>query len=873
MVLSAGEKLGPYEVLSSIGAGGMGEVYKARDTRLDRTVAIKVLPEHIAKREDLRTRFEREARAVASLNHPHICTLHDIGNQDGAGYMVMEYVEGETLAARIEKGALPLDQALKWATQIADALDRAHRAGVTHRDVKPQNIMLTRDGVKVLDFGLAKSMPKPGPADETLTAALTSEGTVLGTPQYMAPEQFEGKEADARSDIWAFGALLYEMLTGRRAFQGKSYASLLGAILSADPAPMAMKTFTPVWLERLVRRCLAKDPEDRYYSMHDVVLDLRTPLEETTAASTKTNRWPLVLAAVMTVAALAVSVVHFREIKQQPLLVKFTVLPPEKAEFHDQYSLPAVSPDGLRLAFVATTEGKEQLWVRDLDSLAARALPGTGGASYPFWSPDSRTIAFFAEGKLKKIEAAGGPALILCDVFLARGGTWSNKNVIVWGGFGTGIFRVPAAGGNATVVTAPGKTSGAGDHRFPWFLPDGRHFLYTDTVSNGAESGVYVADLESKDRKRVVAADSNAVYSPPGYLLFIRERTLMAQPFDAGKLQTTGDPVPVADQVDSQSTSAQNQFSISQNGVLAYTSGREGGGALLTWFDRSGKVTGTLGTPNALGWGAISPDGKTVAVQCIDQGLRDIWLHDLARGTASRFTLGPGSNGYPVWSPDGRHVAFYSQRDGIGRPFQRTTSGLGQDEVLSKPVGEPPTPTVVEDWSRDGRYLSLRTMNPNTKSDIWVLPLNPDKPGDWKPFPYLQTEFAEQFARLSPDGHWLAYTSDESKRNQIYVQSFPTPGGEWQVSTNGGERSIWGRDGKELYFLSLDGTMMVAEVKSGSKFETGVPKSLFNVRLARDIDPWFDVSKDGRILIPVQVEQTAKAPITVVVNWQAGLKK
>ena len=874
MALSAGETLGPYEVLSPIGAGGMGEVYKARDTRLDRTVAIKVLPEHIARREDLRARFEREARAVASLNHPHICTLHDIGNQAGTAYMVMEYLEGGTLADRIARGALPLATALQYAMQIADALDRAHRAGVTHRDVKPGNIMLTRDGVKVLDFGLAKSTAKPGPADATVEAGLTAEGTVLGTPQYMAPEQFEGKEADARSDIWAFGAVLYEMLTGRRAFQGKSYASLLNAILSADPPPMGLKPFTPAWLERLVRRCLAKNSEDRYYSMHDVVLDLRTPLEETTAASTRTNRWPLVLAAVTTVAALAVSVVHFREIKEQPRLFKMTVLPPEKAEYHDQYSIPAVSPDGLRLAFVATKEGNEQLWVRDLDSLAARALPGTGGASYPFWSPDSRTIAFFADGKLKKIEAAGGPALILCDVFSARGGTWSKKGVIVWGGFGTGTFRVPAAGGSATVVTAPGKASGAGDHRFPWFLPDGRHFLYTDTVSNGAESGVYVADLESKDRKRVVAADSNAVYSPPGYLLFLRERTLMAQPFDAGRLQTTGDAVPIADQVDSQSTKAQNQFSISQNGVLAYTSGRDGGGALLTWFDRSGKVTGTLGTPNALSWGAISPDGKTVAVQRIDQGLRDIWLHDLARGTASRLTFGPASNGYPSWSPDGRHVAFFSQRDGIGRPFQRITSGTGHDEVLSKPVGEPPTPTVVEDWSRDGRYLTLRTVNPKTKFDIWVLPLNPDKPGDWKPFPYLQTEFGEWFGRLSPDGRWLAYTSDESKRHEIYVQSFPTPRGKLPVSTNGGERSVWSRDGKELYFVSPDGKMMAAEVKSGSKFETGVPKSLFNVRLPRDIDSWFDVSKDGRFLIPVQVEQPAKAPtITVVVNWQAGLKK
>ncbi|MEP6872207.1 MAG: protein kinase [Anaerolineaceae bacterium] len=873
MRLSAGDRLGPYQVLSPIGAGGMGEVYKARDTRLDRTVAVKVLPEHIATREDLRARFEREARAVASLNHPHICTLHDIGNQDGVVYMVMEYLEGETLAARINKGALPLDQALKLATQIADALDRAHRAGVTHRDVKPQNIMLTRDGVKVLDFGLAKSTSEPGPDDATLTAALTPQGTVMGTPQYMSPEQFEGKEADARSDIWAFGAVLYEMVTGRRAFQGKSYASLLGAILAADPAPMAMKPFTPAWLERPVRRCLAKDPEDRYYSMHDVVLDLRTPLVETTTTPTKTNRWPLALAAVMTVAAVAVSVIHFREIKEQPHLFKMTVLSPEKAQLNDQYSIPAVSPDGRRLAFVATTDGKEDLWVRDLDSLAARALPGTSGAQYPFWSPDSRAIAFSADDKLKRVDLAGGPALTLCDTGQVRGGTWSTKGIILWGRFGTGLFWVPAAGGSPTELTAPIKASGAGDHRFPWFLPDGRHYLYTDTAPDIQERGVYVADIESKDRKRLIAAVSNAVYSPPGYLLFLRDGTLMAQRFDADKLELADDAVPVADQVDSQATQAQNQFSISQNGVLTYTSGRSGAGATLNWFDRSGKVIGVLGAPNALSWGAISPDGKSVAVQRVDQGLREIWLHDLARSATSRFTFGPGSKSYPAWSRDGRFLSFFSLRDGIGRPYKRATSGTGQDEVLSVPLGEPPNPTVVEDWSPDGRYAVLRVVNPKTLRDIWVLSFNPEKPGGGTPIPYLLTEFDELYGRISPDGRWLAYTSNESKRNEIYVQSFPTPGGKLPVSTNGGERSVWSRDGKELYFVSPDGKMMAAEVKGGAKFEVGVAKPLFNVRLSRGMDPWFDVTKDGRFLIPVHVEQTFNASITVVVNWQAGLKK
>jgi serine/threonine protein kinase len=444
----------------------MGEVYKARDTRLDRTVAVKVLPDHIAKRDELRARFEREARAVASLNHPNICTLHDIGNQDGTGYMVMEYLEGETLAERIKRGALPVAQALRLATQIADALDRAHRAGVIHRDVKPQNIMLTRDGVKVLDFGLAKSVPNSGPAEDTVTAALTREGTVLGTPHYMAPEQFEGKPVDARSDIWSFGAVVYEMITGRRPFDGKSHTSLIGTILSANVPPMAGKPAAPSWLERLVRRCLEKDPEDRYFSMHDVLLDLRTPLDLPTATSQKTSRWPLALAAVTTLIALAVSAVHFGEVNEPPRLHKLTVLPPENANFHDQFSIPAVSPDGFRIAFMATSGGKEQLWVREVDSLEARVLPGTEGAQYPFWSPNSQTIAFFADGKLKKIEAAGGPAVTLCDAFPARGGTWGTKDVIVWGGFGTGTFRVAASGGRATVATEPRKTTGLGTIAF-----------------------------------------------------------------------------------------------------------------------------------------------------------------------------------------------------------------------------------------------------------------------------------------------------------------------------------------------------------------------------------------------------------------------
>jgi Tol biopolymer transport system component len=518
-------------------------------------------------------------------------------------------------------------------------------------------------------------------------------------------------------------------------------------------------------------------------------------------------------------------------------------------------------------------DGKYSLWVRDVDSLAARPLPGTEGGIYPLWSPDSRTIAFFADGKLKKVEVAGGPVLTLCDYGAgARGGTWSKNDVIVFGAF-RGAFRVPAAGGRP----APATKLEAGEvfHRFPWFLPDGRHFLYTAIHPEPEKTAIYVAALDSQERKLIVAAASNAVYTPPGYLLFVRERALLAQPFDAAKLQTTGDAIPIAEQVDSaRGTLDQNQFSASQNGVLVYTSGVSGDNVQLTWFDHSGKVAGTLGERAAVNWGAISPDERTVAVYRMDpqSGLFDIWLYDLARGTASRFTFGPGMNECPVWSPDGRHIAFYSTRDGPGHPFQRAVAGTGRDEVLDKPAGDPPRVARVDDWSRDGRFaIEASVPSPTTKFQVWVVPLFPAG-GERKPFPYLQSEFNERWARLSPNGQWLAYASDESKRYEIYVQTFPTPGGKWQVSTQGGTRPVWSRDGKELYFIGPDRKLMAVEIKGGIQFEAAVPKPLFDVRFPGG-NSWFAVSKDGRFLIPVSTEQSASAPMTVVVNWQAGLKK
>ncbi|MBM3768803.1 MAG: hypothetical protein FJW32_25765 [Acidobacteria bacterium] len=649
MPLTPGEKLGPYEIVAPIGAGGMGEVYKARDTRLARSVAVKVLPDHIANREEARARFEREARAVASLNHPNICTLHDIG----PGYMVMELIEGETIAARVEKGALPLDQALKAAQQIADALDRAHRAGVTHRDVKPGNIMLTRDGVKVLDFGLAKSTPVIGPNDATLTKALTSEGTVVGTPQYMAPELFEGREADVRADIWAFGAVLYEMIAGRKAFQGKNYAGLVGAILSSDPEALA-----PAWLNRLVKRCLEKDADDRWQSMRDIVLELRSPPAQVeTDAPKQAGYWKWVAAAAG-VAAIALAVVQFRSKPLEAPPLTLSIQPPAGAVFIET----AISPDGKTLAFTAFQDGKRNLWVRPLHATEARMLPGTDQAIYPFWSPDSRWIGFFTQAALKKIDTVGGPAQTLCAVPQPRGGTWTDDGVILFSRLDTGIHRVSAQAGTPALVSAPDRASEEANHRWPVSLPGGKQFVYLSVYRNDAASGLYLTGLGDKSRVRLVdTRGSGAIAEGPAgesYLLFVREGTLMAQRLAPGYAALSGDAFPVAEKVRVNAVRGNAAFSVSNTGLLVFDSG-EAESTQLTWMSRDGKRLGVVGPKSTVAirpW--LSPDEKQVATARHDGQNGDIWLEDLARATSTRFTFGSDHDTYPVWSPDGARIAF-----------------------------------------------------------------------------------------------------------------------------------------------------------------------------------------------------------------------
>ena len=863
MPLSPGEKLGPYEILAALGAGGFGEVYKARDTRLDRTVAIKVLPERIAQRDDLRARFEREARAVASLNHPNICSLFDIG----PGYMVMELIGGETLAARIAKGPIPLDQSLKFAIQIADALDRAHRAGVTHRDVKPQNIMLTRDGIKVLDFGLAKSAAasKPAPTEETLTV-LTAEGTVMGTPQYMAPELFGGKEADARADIWAFGAVLYEMVTGRKAFEGKNYASLVGAILSADPVPV-----TPRWLDRLVRRCLQKDPDDRYHCMRDLVLDLRTPPVEA-AASTKPHRWPWIAAVVMTLFAGTLAFLHFRETQPTEHTLRYTIAPPENGAVASF----AISPDGRTLVMAARVNGKQQLWLRPLDALQAQPMPFTDDAVFPFWSPDSRYIGFFARGKLRKVAASGGPAQSLCDAFSGWGGSWSRDDVIVFSpSSASSIQRVSANGGVPADVA---RTRGV----FPVFLPGGSRFLYG--AGGAAEAtGIWVTSLDGRENRRVLPDASSALFAPAargertGRLLFVRENTLMSAPFDPANAQVLGDVVPVSDGIPL--TLFYLPVTVSDSGMLLYA---RGGSALgqnqIGWFDRSGKSLGLVGMPGDVRAPALSPDEKSVAFRRASSSGSDLWMRELSRGTETRFTSDPSTNTTPFWSPAGDRIVFMSSRTGVFNLYRKAIGGTGQDEpLLPNRLGD-----IPDQWSRDGRFIVYHESDPKTRNDVWVFPAE-GSIADRKPVPFLRTDADELFGQLSPDSHWMAFTSDRSGKREVYVRPFPAGEGEWTISVAGGQAPRWRGDGKELFFEAADGKMMAVAVKAitGPKpsFEAGTPAPLFDahmVRVGADVIFDYDVTADGkRFLINTMGGPGAASspPLTVVTNWTAGLKK
>jgi serine/threonine protein kinase/Tol biopolymer transport system component len=909
MPLASGTKLGPYEIQSPLGAGGMGEVYRARDTRLDRTVAVKILPAHLSENPEAKQRFEREARTISSLNHPHICVLHDVGSQDGTSYLVMEYLQGESLEAQLRKGPLPLKQALEVGVQICEALEKAHRAGIVHRDLKPGNIMLTASGAKLLDFGLAKpavatlgtqplsSQGHLTPSTPTVNLSalspppgtLTQQGTIVGTFQFMAPEVLQGREADARSDIFSFGCVLFEMITGRRAFEGKSQLSVASAILEKEPeAITTVQPMAPHALDHVVGDCLAKDPEVRWQSAADIARELRWIASGSSSSGTAPpegprSRLPERLLWAALVAALLATLLWVGLREREPAgVVRSYLPPPVETSFEltgDYAGPPTLSPDGSAIAFCARgPKERPSLWVQSLNELGAKKLEGTEGAVFPFWSADGKSLGFFADEHLKKIPAAGGPITVLARAPNARGGSWSEDNVIIYEpDYRDSLWRVSAAGGTAVRLTKfdAGKHT---THRWPYFLPDGKHFLFFAASHSGdSEQGVYFGSVEDGSYKHVLDSDSGAQYAS-GYLLYHLQSQLLAQKFDPATGVVSGEPVTVANFVEYDAGTWHTTFTASQNGVLLYETGTKALGTDLFWTDRSGKTLGKI-AERALykGAGEFSPDGKRLAISMGDPQA-DIWVFDLARGSRTRLTFGGGSYLMPSWSSDGQRVAYLKQGGATiiaGTSVRaRLASGGGQEEVLiERDPGLRPVTFAMPEWSPDGKYLvHVEASGPND-SAIWALPLT----GDKKTFAIVQPPSPQSRIvtyRLSPDGRWLAYSSTESGREEIYVTHFPSGAGKWQVSQTGGTFPAWRRDGKEIFFMGLAGGMQSATVNVKSdEFELDPVHSLFQVNYVAPVGNPFDVTPDGQRFALTTLPESVSTPLVLVTNWTAELKK
>ena len=885
MPLAANTRLGPYEIVAPLGAGGMGEVFRARDTRLDRTVAIKICTGHFTER------FEREARAISSLNHPHICALYDIGREGTVEFLVMEYLEGESLEARLRKGPLPIEEALQIAIQIASALDAAHRRGMVHRDLKPGNVMLTKGGAKLLDFGLAKVNAPAGISDTDVTQltphrAITVQGTILGTLQYMSPEQLEGKEADARSDIFSFGAMLYEMITGRKGFAGSSQATLIAAVMMTAPPPVStlQPTASPA-LDRLVRKCLAKSPDDRWQNAGDLFSELEWILETGSEAgvpapvaakrrSRERMAWFAVgLAAVLLAASLVWIAVHLRNEPALPAMARFQISIPDKMRTVAAANSLAVSPDGQRIAFTASdgTLAKSKLFVRPLNALDTTeiATPGFNPIA-PFWSPDGRQIAFTTQkGELEKVDISGGPPVAICNCGL-HAGTWNLDGVILSTATTSTtalVVRVPASGGDANPLwpLAAGETGQLG----PYFLPDGKHYLYYSESNQPGKAGIYVNSIDANDRRFVVATGTHAIYAQ-GQLLFTRGDVLMAQPFDPGTLKLSGDPRPVADHIE-KGIHHNATFSASPNGVLVWRQTVNSSQSSLQWFDRSGRKLNAVGGVADYSSPQLSPDDSKLAVDIRDPKLttRDIWIFDLLRGTQTRLTFDPADDMSAAWSPDGTRIAFSSDRAGQKDIYSKPADGSGAEELL---LGGKGGDKFAGNWSRDGKYLMYSYQTPEELLlHLYVLPLS----GDRKPVPFVNIKFVTGEGQISPNGRWVAYRSLESGKNEVYVQGFnldpSQPRGKWQVSTAGGDQPRWRSDGKEMFY-HLGDTYYAVDVKTdGKSFEAGIPKPLFAFPIVLSLSGSgspFVVTRDGqRFLVLAPVEKTGNAPLEVLLNW------
>ena len=875
MAITIGTHLGSVQITALLGRGGMGEVYRARDTKLKRDVAIKILPEEFSRDPDRVGRFQREAEVLALLNHPHIAAIYSLEEANGSRFLVLELVEGQTLADRLKRGPLPMDEALTVAKHICEAIEAAHEKGIIHRDLKPANIKITSDGiVKVLDFGLAKVREAEAQASDlsnspTLMTARSTPGIILGTAAYMSPEQAKGQEANRTSDVWAFGCVLYEMLTGRAPFEGDTMSELFAGILKAEPDWSRLPAETPEHIRRLLRRCLQKDRRIRLRHLGDALIEIEEPQPQIAAAvppvvprRRERLAWTIALVVVAILSA-AVGVREFRGVPPAAEM-RFEIVTPPTA---DSASI-AISPDGQKIVFVGASEGQSKLLVRALDSISERALAGTDGASFPFWSPDSQSVGFFAEGRLKRVDIDRGAVQILANAPAGRGGAWNRDGTIIFTPNVTqGIFRISATGGTASAVTRT-ETTKETSHRFPQFLPNGHHFVYY-VLGTPESRGVYAGDLDGSTARRLIDVESAPVYESSGHLFFVRQGTLFAHEFDAARLELKGNPFSVAEHIATKSD-AQGSAAVAASsvGVIGYRTALAGGRRQLFWVDRSGKEIGKAGDPLGNNSVSISPDGRRVALSVAINNNGDIWLLDVGRNVLSRFTFDAAVDSNPIWSSDSNRIAFGSNRKGAFDLYTKPATGPGSEDLLLASGQD----KQVLDWSADGRFLLYQNRDSKTSLDVWALPMD----GDRKPFPVVRTNFDEDLAQFSPDGKWIAYQSTESGRYEIYMQPFPGPGGQTQVSTNGGAQVRWRRDGKELFYIALDGRLMAVPIRIAPNSETieaGSPVPLVVTRVGGALSypntQQYDVSPDGQRFLMNTIIEEVPSPITVILNWRA----